>query len=465
MDNLQVFPQLVPVFQEIENIIGKDTYDMWLRPADFDYTGTVLTISLPNQFWGKTIRERYEHIIKDAFLKHLGAEISVAYALSTPEPVSTVKSAQDILATLPAYSQPANNTAPQQPAPTVNPFASRLNASYTFDNFIESPSNRFAYKAAEAVVHKMGHRENNPLVIYSAPGLGKTHLLHAIGNQILKENPNAKVLYMSGEEFVSEYIEALQNKESESFRKKYRSLDCFLMDDIQFVAGKSASQEEFFYTFNALFESHKQIVLSSDRTPQQLELTERLSSRLLSGITVEIKLPNLETRIAILRQKRESTNFDIGDDVLAFIAEGVQSNIRELEGSLFRLVAYCGMHGVTPTIAIAKELLVDILVSENDLSINVNSIKKMVGKHFNIRMEDFNSKRKTQSIAWPRQIAMFLTTELTDLSLPEIGREFNRDHSTVVHARDLVKEKVETDPFFAAEINQIILDIKAVDKK
>ena len=145
---------------------------------------------------GKTIRERYEHIIKDAFLKHLGAEISVAYALSTPEPVSTVKSAQDILATLPAYSQPANNTAPQQPAPTVNPFASRLNASYTFDNFIESPSNRFAYKAAEAVVHKMGHRENNPLVIYSAPGLGKTHLLHAIGNQILKENPNAKVLYM-----------------------------------------------------------------------------------------------------------------------------------------------------------------------------------------------------------------------------------------------------------------------------
>ena len=465
MDNLQVFPQLVPVFQEIENIIGEKTYDMWLRPADFDYTGTVLTISLPNQFWGKTIRERYERIIKDAFLKHLGAEISVAYALSTPEPVSTVKSAQDILAMLPAYSQPANNTAPQQTVPTVNPFASRLNASYTFDNFIESPSNRFAYKAAEAVVHKMGHRENNPLVIYSAPGLGKTHLLHAIGNQILKENPNAKVLYMSGEEFVSEYIEALQNKESESFRKKYRSLDCFLMDDIQFVAGKSASQEEFFYTFNALFESHKQIVLSSDRTPQQLELTERLSSRLLSGITVEIKLPNLETRIAILRQKRESTNFDIGDDVLAFIAEGVQSNIRELEGSLFRLVAYCGMHGVTPTIAIAKELLADILVSENDLSINVNSIKKMVGEHFNIRMEDFNSKRKTQSIAWPRQIAMFLTTELTDLSLPEIGREFNRDHSTVVHARDLVKEKVETDPFFAAEINQIILDIKAVDKK
>lgn len=455
MDNLQAYPQLVPVFQDIENIIGKDTYDMWLRPAQFSYEGNTLTISLPNQFWGKTIRERYEHIIMDAFLKHLGAEITIVYNVSAQEPAISVNSAQDVISV--SQYMPS--------LPKKNPFPSRLNSSYTFDNFIESPSNRFAYKAAEAVVHKLGNRENNPLVIYSAPGLGKTHLLHAIGNQILKENPHAKVLYMSGEEFVSEYIEALQNKASESFRKKYRSLDCFLMDDIQFVAGKSASEVEFFYTFNALFESRKQIVLSSDRTPQQLDLDERLSSRLLSGIIAEVKRPNLETRIAILRQKRDSINFDIGDDVLSFIAEGIQTNIRELEGSLFRLVAYCGMHGVTPTISIAKELLSDILTNETDLSINVNSIKKIVGKHFNVKMEDFNSKRKTQSIAWPRQIAMFLTTELTDLSLPEIGREFNRDHSTVVHARDVVKEKVEIDPFFAAEINQIILDIKAVDKK
>ena len=455
VDNLQAYPQLVPVFQDIENIIGKDTYDMWLRPAQFSYEGNTLTISLPNQFWGKTIRERYEHIIMDAFLKHLGAEITIVYNVSAQEPAISVNSAQDVISV--SQYMPS--------LPKKNPFPSRLNSSYTFDNFIESPSNRFAYKAAEAVVHKLGNRENNPLVIYSAPGLGKTHLLHAIGNQILKENPHAKVLYMSGEEFVSEYIEALQNKASESFRKKYRSLDCFLMDDIQFVAGKSASEVEFFYTFNALFESRKQIVLSSDRTPQQLDLDERLSSRLLSGIIADLKRPKLETRIAILRQKRDYINVDIGDDVLSFIAEGIQTNIRELEGSLFRLVAYCGMHGVTPTISIAKELLSDILTNETDLSINVNSIKKIVGKHFNVKMEDFNSKRKTQSIAWPRQIAMFLTTELTDLSLPEIGREFNRDHSTVVHARDVVKEKVEIDPFFAAEINQIILDIKAVDKK
>lgn len=455
MDNLERYPQLVAVFQDIENIIGKDTYDMWLRPARFTYDNTTLTIFLPNQFWGKTIQDRYETIIKDSFLKHLGVTISIQYQIEAEKDVPTITSAQDVL----------SNSSVQTNFVKQNPFSSRLNSSYTFENFIESPSNRFAYKAAQAVAHKLGARENNPLVIYSSPGLGKTHLLHAIGNQISKDNPAAKVLYMSGEEFVSEYIEALQNKDPESFRRKYRSLDCFLMDDIQFVSGKEQCTIEFFNTFNALFESKKQIVLSSDRTPQQLEWNERLSSRLLSGITTEIKRPNLETRIAILRQKRDSINFDIGDDVLAFIAEGIHSNVRELEGSLFRLVAYCGVHSVTPSIPIAKEVLSDILVSNNDLTINVNSIKKIVGKYFNIKMEDFNSKRKTQSVAWPRQIAMFLSTDLTDLSLPEIGREFNRDHSTVVHARDVVKEKIETDPFFAAEINRIILDIKAVDNK
>ena len=455
MDSLSNNEVLTPIFTEIETILGKDTYDMWLRPASFNLEGQTLTITLPNQFWQQTIKNRYEHIIKDAFLKHTGMDIAVLYVINKiQDPVQTV---------LQEAQQPV-----MQAAPVIrkNPFPARLNSSYRFDNFIESPSNRFAYKAAQAVVNKLGNRENNPLVIYSTPGLGKTHLLHAIGNQILQQNPGARVLYMSGEEFVSEYIEALQNKSSESFRKKYRSLDCFLMDDIQFVAGKSASELEFFYTFNALFESRKQIVLSSDRTPQQLDLDERLSSRLLSGIITEIKKPNLETRIAILRQKRDSINFDIGDDVISFIAEGIQTNIRELEGSLFRLVSYCSTHGVIPTIPIAKELLADILTQEEErLAVNLNAIKKVVGKHFKIDMEDFVSKRKTQSVAWPRQIAMFLATELTDLSLPEIGREFNRDHSTVVHARDLVKDKVKADPFFAAEINQIISDIKTVDKK
>ena len=445
---------LLPIFQEVEQIIGKETYDLWFKTAAFALNGNVLTVTIPNATWGQTLKTRYEKIVTDAFLKHTGLNVTVQYHVdTTPTVTPSISSAQDVLSSV-----------PQSFAPIVNPFAMRFNPNYTFDNFIESPSNRFAYKAAQAVVSKLGARENNPLVIYSAPGLGKTHLLQAIGNQILKENPQAKVMYMTGEEFVNEYIESIQQKTGDAFRKKYRFLDCFLLDDIQYVVGKTSSSEVFFYTFNSLFESGKQIVLSSDRSPQQLEWDERLSSRLLSGISTEIKRPNVEARIAILRQKRDSMNFIVGDDVITFLAEGVQTNIRELEGALIKLRAYCTTHSITPTIPIARELLGDLLVSENDTIVSVNEIKKVVGKHFNVHMEDFSAKRKTQSIAWPRQIAMYLSTELTDLSLPEIGREFNRDHSTVVHARDLIKEKINADPFFTAEINQIIADIKAVEK-
>ncbi len=456
MDNFQLNPALAGIFQEVEQIIGKETYDLWFKTAAFSFENNLLTVTIPNAIWGKTIQDRYESILKDAFLKHTGSPITVEYRVEVTEaPKPSISNERDVL--------PAVEPAPAT-TQTISPFLSRFNPSYTFDNFIESPSNKFAYKAAQAVVAKLGARENNPLVIYSAPGLGKTHLLQAIGNQILRENPAAKVIYMSGEEFVNEYIESLQQKTNDAFRKKYRFLDCFLVDDIQFVASRPSSSEAFFYTFNTLFESGKQIVLSSDRSPQQLEWDERLSSRLLSGISTEIKRPNTEARIAILRQKRDSMNFIVGDDVIAFLAEGVQTNIRELEGALIKLRAYCTTHSVTPTIPIARELLADLLTNEQEESVSVNTIKKVVGKHFNIRLEDFNAKRKTQSIAWPRQIAMFLATELTDLSLPEIGREFNRDHSTVVHARDVVKEKVNIDPFFTAEINQIIADIKGVEK-
>lgn len=451
MDNTSQNAIPAPVLTEIETVVGQELFDIWLRPAGFRYENNQLFIELPNPFWGKIIQTRYEQIIKESFLKHCGVEITVEYIFKdTTSPSAPVAA--------PAVAVPIRR----------NPFVSNLNSSFTFDNFIESASNRFAYRMAEAVVNKLGNRQNNPLFIYSTPGLGKTHLLHAIGNKILQTNPNARVLYKSGEEFVNDYVDSVVNKDRENFRKKYHQLDCFLMDDIQFVVGttKVGSEAEFFYTFNALFDNKKQIVLTSDKTPQELQLEERLSSRLLSGIVTEIKQPNVETRIAILRQKRDSIQFDIGDDVLAFIAEGIQTNIRELEGSFFSLVSFCTSHGITPTIGVAQEVLADALSQEeHKLAINVNLIKKIVGKHFKINMEDFNSKRKTQSITWPRQIAMYLATELTDLSLPEIGREFNRDHSTVVHARDLIKEKIDADPFFTAEINQIILDIKAVDKK
>lgn len=457
VDMLSSGDTFAPVFQELETILGKNIYDMWLRPAVFTLDGTVLSIQISDDIFKNTIQKRYESVIKDAFLKHTGQEVSITYIIK--EVKDPVQSILDAAPKTPVFS----------PAPVIkkNPFPARLNSAYRFDNFIESPSNRFAYKTAQAVANKPGDRSHNPLFIYSTPGLGKTHLLHAIGNQICQNNPDAKVLYMAAEEFVSEYVDALPTQSMDAFRKKYRSLDCLLMDDIQFVAGKSdkVSVQEFFYTFNALFENGKQIVVSSDRMPQQLDLNERLSSRLLSGPACEIKKPYLETRIAILRQKRESIQFDIGDDVISFIAEGIQTNIRELEGAFFRLASYCSTNGVIPTIDIARELLADILTQEEQrLAVNVNTIKKIVGKHYKVEMDAFHAKSKTHSMAWPRQIAMFLCTELTDMSLPEIGREFKRDHSTVVHARDLVKERVKNDPFFAAEINQIISDIKDVNK-
>lgn len=450
MENLNINEIWANFFKKLENNLGKDICEMWIKPMKItSFKGGILKIELPSEVWLKTIKDRYESSIIQALTEILNTTFSIEYNIPSKEEIPE----QDYV------SLPENSVYQQK-----NPFINKLNSYFTFEGFIEGPSNRFAYKASEAVVKKMGERTNNPFVIFSSPGLGKTHLLHAIGNQLLKENPFAKVLYMSGEGFVSEYIESLQKSTQDSFRKKYRSLDCLLIDDIQFVVGKERCEEEFFYTFNSLFDNRKQIVLTSDRTPNQLGLSERLSSRLLSGIVAEIKRPDLETRIAILRQKRDSNNFDITDDVLAFIAEGVQGSIRELEGCLFRLTTYCNIHGVNATISIAKEVLADILTLEKEkYSISINQIKKVVCKYFKVSIEDLNSKKKNNSIAWPRQVSMYLATELTSLSLPEIGREFNRDHSTVIHAKEKVKEEIDNNLLFAPIINDLITKVKAVD--
>lgn len=450
MENLNINEIWADFLKKLENNLGKDICEMWIKPMKItSFKGGILKIELPSEVWLKTIKDRYESSIIQALTEILNTTFSIEYNIPSKEEMPE----QDYV------SLPENSVYQQK-----NPFINKLNSYFTFEGFIEGPSNRFAYKASEAVVKKMGERTNNPFVIFSSPGLGKTHLLHAIGNQLLKENPFAKVLYMSGEGFVSEYIESLQKSTQDSFRKKYRSLDCLLIDDIQFVVGKERCEEEFFYTFNSLFDNRKQIVLTSDRTPNQLGLSERLSSRLLSGIVAEIKRPDLETRIAILRQKRDSNNFDITDDVLAFIAEGVQGSIRELEGCLFRLTTYCNIHGVNATISIAKEVLADILTLEKEkYSISINQIKKVVCKYFKVSIEDLNSKKKNNSIAWPRQVSMYLATELTSLSLPEIGREFNRDHSTVIHAKEKVKEEIDNNLLFAPIINDLITKVKAVD--
>ena len=435
----------------LENKLSKDICEMWIKPMKpLSFDNGIFKIELPNEVWLRKIKERYEPQILQGLNQLINEPLTLEYVL----PVITKPA-------VPHFIEP--EVFEEKPK-IVNSFINHLNSYFTFDGFIEGPSNRFAYKAAQAVVKKMGDRTNNPFIIFSAPGLGKTHLLHAIGNQVLKENPYAKVLYMSGEGFVSEYIESLQNKKADAFRKKYRHLDCLLLDDIQFVVGKESSEQEFFYTFNSLFDNRKQIVLTSDRTPNQLGLSERLASRLLSGIVAEIKRPDLETRLAILRQKRDFNNFDISDDVLAFIASGVQASIRELEGCLFRLTTYCSIHGVQASVSIAKEVLADIINSEQEkYSVSISQIKKVVCKHFKVSVEEINSKKKSNSIAWPRQVAMYIASELTTLPVTEIGREFNRDHTTILHAKQKVKEEIENNPFFVPVINQLINDVKSVD--
>ena len=442
--NLNISEIWACFLNNIEQTLDKGLCEMWIKPMKLlSFNDNILKIELPSEVWLDVVQNRFKNDILQAFTPVINSNFSIDYIISVKEDIKPVL---------------------QITEPLQNSFTKTLNPYYTFEGFIEGPSNRFAYKASEAIVKNMGQRSNNPFVIFSAPGLGKTHLLHAIGNQILKQNPYAKVFYISGEGFVSEFIEAIQKSDVESFRKKYRSLDCLLVDDIQFVVDKERSEQEFFYTFNTLFDNRKQIVLTSDRTPNQLGLSERLSTRLLSGIVAEIKRPDLETKIAILRQKRDSNKFDITDDVLAFIAQGIQGSIRELEGCLYRLTTYCNIHGVNATIPIAKEVLADILISEEQkYAVSINQIKKVVCKYFKVSIEDLNSKKKNNSIAWPRQVSMYLATELTSLSLPEIGREFNRDHSTVIHAKEKVKEEIDNNLLFAPIINDLINKVKAVD--
>ena len=442
--NLNISEIWADFYKNIEQTLDKDSCEMWIKPMKLlSFNDNVLKIELPSEVWFNVVQNRFKNDILQAFTNVINSNFSIDYIISVKEEIKP----------LPQIYKPVKNSSNT----TLDPY-------YTFEGFIEGPSNRFAYKASQLVVKNMGQRSNNPFVIFSAPGLGKTHLLHAIGNQILKENPDAKILYISGEGFVSEFVDAIASKSMEHFRKKYRSLDCLLIDDIQYVVGKQTSEQEFFYTFNTLFDNKKQIVLTSDKTPNQLGWSERISTRLLSGIVAEIKRPELETKIAFLRQKRDLNQFDITDDVLSFIAQGIQGSIRELEGCLYRLTTWCNIHGVNATIPIAKEVLADILTSEQEkYAININQIKKVVCKYFKVSIEDLNSKKKNSSIAWPRQVSMYLATELTTLSLPEIGREFNRDHSTVIHAKEKVKEEIDNNLLFAPIINDLINKVKTVD--
>lgn len=342
---------------------------------------------------------------------------------------------------------------------------SRLNPKYVFENFVVGKSNEFAHAASLSVAENykdpsMAH--SNPLFLYGGVGLGKTHLMQAIGHFINQMDSSKKILYVTSEQFTNELINSIQTNKNEQFRNKYRKVDLLLIDDIQFIADKDRTQEEFFHTFNELHGSNKQIVLTSDKPPKEIKaLEERLISRFAWGLVVDIQAPDLETRIAILRSKADSEGYDVPANVINFIAENVKSNIRELEGALSRVMAYSKLTTGVITEQTAAIVLKDIYNTKKEKVIDVNLIKELVGKHYHVTVDELNSKKRTKNIAYPRQIAMYITRELTELSLPKIGEEFGgRDHTTVIHAYNKIEKDMDQDTSFKIRINNLIKEIK-----
>jgi len=365
-----------------------------------------------------------------------------------------------------ATSSPEVVSPPPAPAAESRGFSARppmLNPKYTFETFVVGNSNRFAHAAALAVAETPAGAYN-PLFIYGGVGLGKTHLMHAIGQRVAAQNPNARVASVSTEAFTNEFINAIQKGSAYEFQNHYRYVDVLLIDDIQFLAGKEATQEEFYHTFNAIHEANKQIVISSDRPPKEIPtLEDRLRSRFEWGLICDIQPPDLETRTAILRKKAETENFNVPADVIDYIASNINTNIRELEGALTRVVAYANMMRSPLTYDLAVHALKDILPPNRPKQITIPLIKQVVAEHYNIRMQDFEVRNRSRSVAYPRQIAMYLSRELTDASLPKIGEEFGgRDHTTVLHACDKIAEDIKNDPAFSRTIELLIDKIRAV---
>ncbi|SDG57879.1 chromosomal replication initiator protein DnaA [Selenomonas sp. WCT3] len=335
--------------------------------------------------------------------------------------------------------------------------SSSLNPKYTFDTFVTGSSNRFAHAAAMAVAESPG-KVYNPFFMYGGVGLGKTHLMHAIGNRVLHNHPEMRVLYVSSEQFTNEIIRSIQEGNAEKFRQKYRNIDVLLVDDIQFLSGKTSTQEEFFHTFNTLHDAEKQIILSSDRPPREVErLEDRLRSRFEWGLITDIQAPDLETRIAILKNKAQLDHFSVPNDVMVYIASRIDSNIRELEGALTRVVAYASLIKKPVTTDLVAEALKDVFPNNKTKEITMEVIQEIVASYFKIKIDDLHAKKRTRSIAYPRQIAMYLCRELTDTSLPQIGNFFGgRDHTTVLHACDKISKEKESDIKLGGILNELV---------
>ena len=428
---------------ELRHKLNPHNYDSWIAPISYEsFEGDTVTLSVPSVFFVDWIEEHYKGQIIDLFGdvagKSISLKLSVRHELDRgAEPSSPLPKASDA----PSYMELLER--------------SSLNEKHTFRNFVVGKSNEFCHASCQAVAANPG-RVYNPLFIYGGVGLGKTHLLQAIGAEALRKNPKANVLYMTSEKFVNSMINSLQQGSMPNFRNKYRSLDVLMVDDIQFIAGKERTQEEFFHTFNTLYESKKQIVVTSDKIPKDMKnMEERLRSRFACGLISDIQPPELEIKIAILKQIAKRNGFDMDDDVASYLAEKIKSNIRELEGSLARVMAYSSLTNRPINMDLAQETIRGIY-GEVVRMLDIKQIQKAVVEYYGLKIIDLKSRSRSKNIAGPRHVAEYLCREFTTASLPEIGRSFGgRDHTTVLHAVSKIKADLEVNTQLYNEINEI----------
>jgi chromosomal replication initiator protein len=425
------------ILLRVETKVNRHSFYTWFKPTSFVTEDTAaITVRVPNALFKDWLTKHYSGVISEAMTEMKKGNLAVNFVAEAQTDPATIALSTDEVVAL------------ERVPPVTAPGGAGLNPRYTFDTFIVGPSNQFAHAASRAVAEAPS-RSYNPLYIYGGVGLGKTHLMHAIGQYVLQHDANMRLTYISSERFMNEMINAVRYDRVIDFRERYRTVDILLVDDIQFLAGKEGTQTEFFHTFNALYDSQKQIVLSSDCPPHEIPaLEERLRSRFEWGLIADIQAPDLETKTAILKKKAETEAVPLPDDVAIYIAGRIKSNIRELEGSLIRLIAYASLTGQEITIGLAQDVLKNVLDHE-EKAVTIEVIQKFVADYFNLKLVELKSRNNSKSVAMPRQIAMYLCKALTHASLPEIGRSFGgKHHSTVIHSIRKVEDLRKRDGDF-----------------
>ena len=464
-----VLNQWVRILGALEKKINRQSFETWLKPTRFSrVVGKTLYVRIPSQNF-EFIGDKYADLIEEAIEK-LALEIdTVEFETPAQDPNAQRVREDGGFAPLPSHSANAPrsgsstpNGRPSAPAAGIEQArfdwntASQLNPRYQFDGFVGGPGNQFALASASAVAERPS-KAYNPLFLYGGVGMGKTHLMHAIGHEVKRRNPHFAISYVSGEKFVNELIDSLRYNKMTSFRDKFRSVDVLLVDDVQFLAGKERMQEEFFHTFNALHEEAKQIVLASDRPPKELgDIEDRLRSRFEWGLIADIQPPDLETKVAILQRKAEQEHTTIPTDVALFIATNVRTNVRELEGALIRVIAWCSHHGVECSLAVAQQCLKQFIDTQVR-KITIEAIQRAVADQFGMRVPELKQKNNSRQIVVPRQIAMYLAKQMTEASLPEIGRQFGgKHHTTVMHSIAKIDEQRRGDKDLNRTLNKLM---------